>query len=151
MLNASECFPHCLDAHSLNHMLGLIQHVIVVALELGACVPRSIGIHFEVLPKFQEDVITTEAAETSSNTQLRLPTGLEEIRGETSPVRPQQCVHDGRRCGHTLTSSVLWCHHFRVPALTRVTAYGTVIFELFVLRAADHSQQGEGWRSRHHG
>ena len=69
-----------LDAHSLSHMLGFTQHVLVVALARGACIPprRSIGIHFVVPPKFQEDTMANyhtsgvvgEVAETSSNTQF---------------------------------------------------------------------------------
>ena len=39
-------------------------------------------------------------------------------------------VGDGRRCGHTLASSFLQCRHVRNSAFTRVTANGTVIFEL---------------------
>ena len=43
---------------------------------------------------------------------LSLPTALEELWCGTSPARPQQCVHDGRRSGHIgiLSSSVpsLW-------------------------------------------
>ena len=41
-----------------------------------------------------------------------LPTALEEMRGGTSPARPQQCKHPCWRCLHTLASSVLPCSHF---------------------------------------
>ena len=36
-----------------------------------------------------------------------------EVAGTSSPARPQECVHDGRRCGHNRVSSVLQCRHFR--------------------------------------
>ena len=48
-----------------------------------------------------------------------LPTALEEMWCETSPARTQQCVHDGRRCGHILAPSVLQYRHSRVPAPNR--------------------------------
>ena len=38
---------------------------------------------------------------------MSLPTAFGEIRCETSPARPPQCVHDGLRSRHTLTSLVL--------------------------------------------
>ena len=50
---------------------------------------------------------------------VRLPKALEEMCCGTSPARPQQGVHDGRRCGHILASSVLQYRHFRVPAFDR--------------------------------
>ena len=54
-----------------------------------------------------------------------LPTALEELWCGTSPARPQQCVHDGRRCGHfgILSSSVLslWSPSVR-PKSVRVVS-----------------------------
>ena len=51
-----------------------------------------------------------KVAGKAPNTQhpVGLPTALEEIWCGTSPARPQQCVHDGERCGHIgiLSSSV---------------------------------------------
>ena len=45
-----------------------------------------------------------------------LPTAPEEILRGTSAGRPQQRVHDGWRCGHTLAPSVLQCRHTRVSS-----------------------------------
>ena len=56
-----------------------------------------------------EDAVTTyhpagvaaKAAGKFIQYSVSLPTALEEMWCGTSPARPQQCVHDGRRCGHT--------------------------------------------------
>ena len=60
--------------------------------------------------------IPGKVAGKSSNTQWAFPTAPDEIWRGPSPARPQQCVHNGWRCRHTLASSVLQRSHYRVPA-----------------------------------
>ena len=60
--------------------------------------------------------IAGKVAGKSSNTQWAFPTAPDEIWRGPSPTRPQQCVHNGWRCRHTLVSSVLQRFHYRVPA-----------------------------------
>ena len=66
------------------------------------------GHHFEdVMANCHPLGIAEEVAGKIVQHPVSLPTALEEIRGETSPARPQQCVRRCRRCCHSLVSSVL--------------------------------------------
>ena len=73
----------------------------------------------DVMATYHQPGIAGEACGKSSQHPVDLPTALEEIWCVTSPARPQQCVHDGRRSRRTLASSVLRYHRFRVPAPDR--------------------------------
>ena len=58
---------------------------------LAECLMALSGHHLEIMmATCHQPGIAGEAAET-----VFFPEALEEIRGETSPTRPQQCVHDG--------------------------------------------------------
>ena len=79
-----------------------------------------------------EHLVLLETSRVSPPTTSGPPTALE---GESPPLRVHNghlsstlyfdhCVHDGRRCGHTLASSALRCHHFRVQEFDRKRCLG---------------------------
>ena len=72
--------------------------------------------------KFRDGVCSVRLSQGGCKIILHpagLPTAPEEILRGTSAGRPQQRVHDGWRCGHTLAHSVLQCRHTRVSSSAR--------------------------------
>ena len=61
----------------------------------------------DVMANYHPPGIAGKVAGKSSHTQWAFPTAPDEIWRGPSPARPLLCAHNGRRCRHTLASSVL--------------------------------------------